>query len=582
MFPEDKGWRRPLDGLFMVIMIPLFLFPLGSLIRLSGVDSKTGWLSGMAQLWQARWFLASVATSLHLALTSVAITAAAGTLIAFAFRLFPIPARSFLLRAMDLMVAFPSFLVAFSLIYLYGSSGAVTVGVQHMMHLAKPPWDFLYSAKGIVMAEVIYYLPFMLRPLFAVVQWVDASHFEAAANLGANRFKQVWRVLLPLSLPGITAGAVLAFLFILNEFGILLILGSQSTPTVPVSIYNHAMINLNLPQASREALSMLLFILVIYLGYRILYRSAERRFAQAMPQLSLSPAAASMPSGAVGRTVGAVISGVLALAFFLPVVVVALSSVASNWMDTVLPSSLTGRWFAGLSGSDWHAIFRTLVVSAVASAAAVGIGMLGAWLVTWRKGIAGGIYDALLTLPQTVPSVVIGLALLMAYDQGRFNLSGPVIVVFAQTTLILPTAYRTLVAAMSKLPPSYPEAAQALGATPARAFWRVTLPLLAPATKSAFGLAFALSAGELGATLMVYPPGFTTAPIQIVEYVERGFYAEGAALAVVMLGALAVVLTAVAGVPWRTRSATARRTSARPAVSDGEALAYQTSMERML
>ncbi|GMA61271.1 2-aminoethylphosphonate ABC transporter permease subunit [Alicyclobacillus fastidiosus] len=299
MYRANK-WRHPVPGIvFILIMAVLFVFPLWTLIRM-GRSSGGRWISGFIQIWTERNFLASVGTSLHLALVSVFITAMAGTMIAIAFRMFAIPGRQFWLRAMELIVAFPSFLVAFSLIYLYGSRGAATVGIQQLFHLQQPPFDFLYSQTGIVLAEVTYYLPFMIRPVLSAIELLDGSLFEAASSLGAGRLRQIWRVLLPLSLPGITAGAVLCFLFILNEFGILLILGSQRTPTIPVSIYNRAMINLDLPGASQEALLMLVFVLAIYLFYRILYSRVERRFSEKLQRLSLDFA----PLMAKGRSTG--------------------------------------------------------------------------------------------------------------------------------------------------------------------------------------------------------------------------------------------------------------------------------------
>ncbi|WAH36122.1 ABC transporter permease [Alicyclobacillus dauci] len=538
--------RYPVPGiLFMFVMVLLFLFPLWTLVRLSG--SARSWFSGLSLVWREQGFLASLITSLHLALVSMFITAVVGTIVAIAFRLFPIPGRQFLLRAMELIVAFPSFLVAFSLIYLYGSRGAVTVGIQQLLHLQQAPFDFLYSQTGIVMAEVTYYLPFMIRPLLSAIELLDGSLFEAASSLGAGRLRQIWRVLLPLSLPGITAGAILCFLFILNEFGILLILGSQRTPTVPVSIYNRAMVNLDLPGASQEALLMLVFVLVIYLVYRFSYSRAERRFSEKLQRLSLD-SAPLISKGRSARILGTATTLLVAIAFFLPVAVVLLSSFAKNWVGTVLPTSFTLHWFTSLQWDDWGSIITTLIISTIVSAIAAAVGLLGAWLVANRQGGEGGLYDTVLTLPQTVPSVVIGLSLLMAYDSGRLNFSNsPIIVILAQTTLVLPTSYRTIVVALTKLPQSYSEAAQGLGASPMRAFVRVTLPLLVPALKSAFGLAFALSAGELGATMMVYPPGFATAPIQIVQYVQRGYYAQGAALSIVMLCVLMIVLTLTAG-----------------------------------
>jgi 2-aminoethylphosphonate transport system permease protein len=77
--------------------------------------------------------------------------------------------------------------------------------------------------------------------------------------------------------------------------------------------------------------------------------------------------------------------------------------------------------------------------------------------------------------------------------------------------------------------------AGSLGATPSRVLARVTLPLLLPQLRAAAALGFALSMGELGATIMIYPPGWVTAPVEIFSLTDRGSLFAGAALSVWLL-----------------------------------------------
>jgi len=86
-----------------------------------------------------------------------------------------------------------------------------------------------------------------------------------------------------------------------------------------------------------------------------------------------------------------------------------------------------------------------------------------------------------------------------------------------------------------------------LGAPPAMVVRRVVLPLLEPAIRASVALAFAFSLGDLGATLMVYPPGFSTVPIVVIEDVERGFYYRASALALILLALSFASLIFLAG-----------------------------------
>lgn len=131
--------------------------------------------------------------------------------------------------------------------------------------------------------------------------------------------------------------------------------------------------------------------------------------------------------------------------------------------------------------------------------------------------------DALFILPVAVPSVVVGLAVLVAYSQPPVLLNGTRwIVILAHTVLVTAFAYQSVSAAVRRLDPMYEQAAAGLGASPARVLWRIRLPLLLPSLTSAAGLCFALSMGELSATMMLYPPDWTPLPVQIFAATDRG------------------------------------------------------------
>ncbi len=109
-------------------------------------------------------------------------------------------------------------------------------------------------------------------------------------------------------------------------------------------------------------------------------------------------------------------------------------------------------------------------------------------------------------LPVAVPSVVVGLAVLVAFSKPPVLLNGTRwIVILAHTILVTAFACSSVSAAIVRLDPMYEQAAASLGARPSYVLWRVRLPLLLPSLTAA-GLCFALSMGELSATMMLYPP----------------------------------------------------------------------------
>ena len=257
------------------------------------------------------------------------------------------------------------------------------------------------------------------------------------------------------------------------------------------------------------------------------------------------------------RRMGAwLIAGIAALLcvwlFVLPVIVVALSSVAAHWSGTVLPDGFSLRWFERLSSSDFDAVTTSLEIG-------FGVAVLGTVLGLWlalalegrdRRGV-GAWVDMIAMMPNGVPSVVLGLAVLIAYHKKPLDLSGSAaIVVLVQLALVLPFCYRCAAAALRAELTVLREAAASLGAPPAMVLVRVVLPQLVPAIRASLALAFALSLGELGATLTVYPPGFATVPIVVVGQVNRGYYLPASALALILLAvSLAALLLIAAKAP---------------------------------
>ncbi|MEV8595429.1 ABC transporter permease subunit [Streptomyces sp. NPDC052012] len=232
--------------------------------------------------------------------------------------------------------------------------------------------------------------------------------------------------------------------------------------------------------------------------------------------------------------------------FALPLLVVLGASFATNW-SSVLPSGLTAAHYrAATRGEALQALTTSLVTAVTASLLALAAGTWAALAAAALRKRQRKVMDALFVLPVAVPSVVVGLAILVAYSQPPFLLNGTRwIVIIAHTVLVTAFAYQSVSAAISRLDPAYEQAAASLGARPAYVLWRVKLPLLLPSLTAAAGLCFALSMGELSATMMLYPPDWTPLPVLIYAATDRGALFTGSAIAVVLMAATLLVLLAV-------------------------------------
>jgi 2-aminoethylphosphonate transport system permease protein len=263
--------------LFLAVFVlgPLVIYPLVRLVLLSLSGAHGISLHAYAAFFGNPETSGVIGTTLWILFLSAGLASLLGVALAALLFFRPFPGARLVTRFLELFVAFPSFLVAFTLIFLYGSQGSVSIGLQRLFHLQAPPLDFLFGIGGVILAEVVFYAPFVVRPTLASFATLDMRLIEAARSLGANGWMVAWRVILPLAWPGIAAGTILCFLLTLNEFGILLVLGSAHLITLPVAIYSSATVDLDLPTAAAGAVVMLAMSLSLY----ALYRQVNRRTA---------------------------------------------------------------------------------------------------------------------------------------------------------------------------------------------------------------------------------------------------------------------------------------------------------------
>ncbi|MCC3772308.1 ABC transporter permease [Streptomyces sp. UNOC14_S4] len=253
------------------------------------------------------------------------------------------------------------------------------------------------------------------------------------------------------------------------------------------------------------------------------------------------------------RSVQAVFFLLFLPVFALPFLVVLAASFATDWSGA-LPSGLTVTHYQDIArGDSLTALTTSLVTAVAASLIALAVGTWAALAAERLPRRARRVVDALFMLPVAVPSVVVGLSLLVAFSEPPLLLNGTrEIVVIAHTVLVTAFAHQSVTAALTRLDPAYEQSAASLGARPSYVLWRVKLPLLLPSLTAAAGLCFALSMGELSATMMLYPPDWLPLPVKIFGTTDRGALFAGAALAVVLMVTTLAVLLGVSRI--RTRA----------------------------
>jgi putrescine transport system permease protein len=143
--------------------------------------------------------------------------------------------------------------------------------------LVHAPVSWLYSDTAVYIGLVYSYLPFMVLPLYATLEKMDDTLLEAAADLGAPRWRAFWQITVPLSLPGVGAGALLCFIPIIGEFVTPDLLGASDSPMIGQTLWNVFFTDRDWPAASAIAVVLLLLLVVPIAVYQNLQmKTAER------------------------------------------------------------------------------------------------------------------------------------------------------------------------------------------------------------------------------------------------------------------------------------------------------------------
>ncbi|GAA2482109.1 2-aminoethylphosphonate ABC transporter permease subunit [Actinocorallia cavernae] len=260
----------PLAGLAL-----FFLYPLALVVQQSfRPDSGGTSVQPYADVFASEAFRQALWTTVWLALASTAGCLVLGFLLALVIAFVPFPGAKAVARFVDVFLSFPSFLITLALLFIYGGVGMANGAWTGLTGAAQGPFQFLNTPWGVLLAEITYFTPFVMRPLLAAFSQLDTAQLEAASSLGARAPRIVRQVILPEALPALAAGGSLVLVLCLSEFGIVLFTGAKGVTTLPMLVYSKAILESDYPGACVVAVVNVLISVGLYGLYRVVSRRA--------------------------------------------------------------------------------------------------------------------------------------------------------------------------------------------------------------------------------------------------------------------------------------------------------------------
>lgn len=399
-----------------------------------------------------------------------------------------LPWRRFWLILFAAPLALPSYLGAFTFYAAFGHGGEI----ESLIGLPTPAVNGLFGASLIM---VLYTYPFVLLSTRAALSSLDASQVYAARTLGMSLLPSIWYVVLPRIRNGIAAGALLAAMYALSDFGTPAIMGLD---TFTREIY----VEYNAFGLSQAAMLSLQLLAVVGL---ILYMESKVKGSQESPGRHL----VFWPSRWQ-------VSAMLAAA--LPVVILAIA----------LPLAIFFLWLwrDGIGGFDFSYALNSAYASLLAALVAVVLALPLAYAAT--KGKVGRLMERITFVGFGIPGIVMGTALVYVGLQLSFLYQTLALLVFAYVLRFLPLAVGTIRSATENLDASLVNAARVLGASPKEAYQRITLPLTMRGVIAGGALVFLEVMRELPATLLLGPIEFETLATYLWRVYEAGYFGRAA------------------------------------------------------
>jgi iron(III) transport system permease protein len=531
-------FSRPVLYLVAAILLTLIVLPLSWLFVFGFTDkSRALTLSNFVTLFTDPTFLEPLSTTAIIATSSSVICCLVAAPIGWLVARTDMPCGRLVRALVTASFVTPPFLGAIAWEILAAPNSGLLNKIYRAATGAEPDVYLfnIYSLGGIVFVVSCYTFPYVFTLVANALDRTPGELEDASSILGGGRWYTARRVTIPLVLPALLAGALVAFLQAMTLFGSPAILALPAGfHTMTTKIWSLFQYPPKPELAAAAALPLLLLTVILLRGEAMIlgrrgYSVVGGKFGA--PRL--------IPLGWGRWAALAICMTVLLCPVFLPygaLINAAFSPVATNFL-TFKTATLHNIEFVlfDLSAAKL-AINNTVILGTATATIGTAMALVIAY-VTARRAMAGHrALGFLATAPIAIPGIVLGVGLFLSYTRPPFILYGTLwILLIAFLTISLPSAYQQLQVNFRTIHPELEDASRILGATRLQSLWQITAPLMRSGVIATWCFIFIGVMRELSAAIILFTSETKVISVLIFDLNESGDLGAIAVIGIAML-----------------------------------------------
>ena len=528
-----------------VLLIFLMLFPLSAIFRAS-LWTDTGFtFSRYFEVFTNEAFLKAIWNTLIISTWVGVIAVVVGALLAFLVTRTDLPWKKPIRALVMASFVTPPFLGAFAWTLLAGPNAGALNKFYRAVTGSEGALFNIFTMPGLIFVMALYSFPYVFSMIANVCELISSDLEDAAEILGANKWRTAWTVTLPLALPALISGFILAFLHSLSLFGAPAILGLPAgLHTITTQIWALFQYPPRLDTAAAFSVPLLLATMaLIAVQKKILGRKGYSTVGGKGGQKRL------IQLGWGRIPVLFFVFGILSFSVFLPYWILLKAALSKAWAmpltwDNFTLYNLSFTFFE--YGDTQRAIYNTFKLGLITATVGTLLATLIAYI-TNRNLFRGARYLSFFALaPLVIPGIVLAVGLFIAYTRPPLVLYGTIWILFvAFLTKEMPIGFSQAESTFKSIHPELEDASRIIGANRLIALKDVTAPLARSGVIAAWSFIFIGVIRELSAAILLFAPQSKVVSVVIFDLKEEGQIGVIAVLGILLLVVSFAVILAV-------------------------------------